>query len=648
MKRNEDQFELEKVSDYFGARPTVYLGCSLTSPDLTSLRSRLLQEAAEVFQDCGFDVYNPADHTPPGSPHLPREVYAVDHTNAMRCDLVFFIRLQPSLGMGMEAQIAADMLIPWGDVKIKDNSCRLTPLVSGLPNCGLGFQVHLEQADPDAFPGRLRQMLRERMVKTHAREARQARIAAGGIVRHMRLRSCLRRQRLLLNLTSEELANRTGVAAWWIECIERDEKLSDCVTLIQLERLMVEARLAFSKTSDGRLELVPIDHFDQSVIEAADEFVAYVHEMIASGLAAGITDEDWFHRWRDWLRARNLDGPVVAGSSNYNEVDELVSYLSMPVSNVDEETEWQLRQLTQKIDGAIKAAGLPVQIVLPKFQRTNREEHATTIYNQTVSSICSADFGIALLTPPATGVGVTAQLFANATLPCMLVAKQGAAISRMLLGAPFARIGEVVLYDSSETAADAIVDTLKVNFKSLKEAAGRRRRALTHPSNRSLVDALERFRVSHGLSHDDAVSELGKVPFLREEWFQAMTDSEGRTSQVTLLQLAHIVVSLGWHLDVGPGGGLAVLPPCKIHGTEGGDTPTNAEVRAAEESLTNLLEARNIANKKQLFPVEDSVVFEGWRKYCHELTMDAGRAEESRLVRTTNEWVTELLSDEIL
>src|SRR5881396_1549492 len=107
--------ELEDLADY--QSPTVYIACIITSPDPSGQHHELLGIAEKAFSRYGFRVYNPARHTMRGSPHHPHEVTAIDHLEAMRADLILFIRVDRSTGMGIEAQVAADMLIPWTDAK---------------------------------------------------------------------------------------------------------------------------------------------------------------------------------------------------------------------------------------------------------------------------------------------------------------------------------------------------------------------------------------------------------------------------------------------------------------------------------------------------------------------------------------------------
>ena len=59
-----------------------------------------------------FEIYDPGEKTAPGSGHSPDEVYEIDQAHTTNADLVIFHINVPSLGVGIEAQIAADVTIP--------------------------------------------------------------------------------------------------------------------------------------------------------------------------------------------------------------------------------------------------------------------------------------------------------------------------------------------------------------------------------------------------------------------------------------------------------------------------------------------------------------------------------------------------------
>src|SRR5438270_4944304 len=110
--------DLEDAGIYVRPELSVYLACSLTSDEGRSFKDDVLSSTARIFAEAGFKVHNPALHTPPGSPHTPSEVCFEDLSRTINADFIFFLRLGRSHGMGIEAQLAADVLLPWADARV--------------------------------------------------------------------------------------------------------------------------------------------------------------------------------------------------------------------------------------------------------------------------------------------------------------------------------------------------------------------------------------------------------------------------------------------------------------------------------------------------------------------------------------------------
>ena len=91
----------------------VYLAGPLTNNEPEPERGceSIRLAASEIMRDY-FEVYDPAEVTPPKSAHSPEEVYLTDHTRTRLADLVLFHVNRPSLGVGIESQIAAEATIP--------------------------------------------------------------------------------------------------------------------------------------------------------------------------------------------------------------------------------------------------------------------------------------------------------------------------------------------------------------------------------------------------------------------------------------------------------------------------------------------------------------------------------------------------------
>jgi len=158
---NGKTIDLEDPRAYVCPKLSVYLACSLSSDENRVFKDEVLSTTARIFTEAGFEVYNPALHTPPGSPHTPSEVYFEDLFHPINSDFIFFLRLGRSHGMGIEAQLSADVLLPWGDARLSDNSYALSPLLAGLSNAPSIWRGTIFADNPNQFYALLAEALRD-------------------------------------------------------------------------------------------------------------------------------------------------------------------------------------------------------------------------------------------------------------------------------------------------------------------------------------------------------------------------------------------------------------------------------------------------------------------------------------------------------
>lgn len=88
-----DILDLEEKSVYLRPEVSVYLACSLSSGENRAFKDDVLAQTATIFSNAGFAVRNPANHTPPGSPHSAAEVYLENTFHSINSDFIFFLRL---------------------------------------------------------------------------------------------------------------------------------------------------------------------------------------------------------------------------------------------------------------------------------------------------------------------------------------------------------------------------------------------------------------------------------------------------------------------------------------------------------------------------------------------------------------------------
>lgn len=646
-----ERIDLEDMASYVPeGELRVYIGCSLTSDDSTGLRDCLLEQVEVVFRESGFLVHNPSSHTKPRSPHHAHEVTAFDHLQAMRCDLIFFIRVQPSLGMGIEAQIAADMLIPWADAKVSEDSFKLTPLVVGLPNPSAGIRLYFDVDKVDEFSTRLRQRLQDKRLRTLLRDVRRAKAVAGEVIRRVGIGRLIRRQRLLLNMSAVELAELVDLEPWWIRTIESDPGLGDCLTFMQLMRLVDATRLHFAADPprSGRLgfpRLEPIDSFSSGLFQAAEEFMDYSLRPRFGGEPPPDNDEQMLAHWRAWLsESKGLELPPRPERLP-TRAAELTAFLAVPLSNVRNGEKDKLDRVVAAVRRAFEQIkGVSLDIMEPDYQRTNREDRGTEIYLATLRRLSQCDFAVALAEPPATGVGIITRLFANATVPCLPMAEKDNPVSRMFQGMYCRWLDEMIDYGSTDEVSGRVEEALGKHMASLCESAVRKRTVRDRIVLAAVTNAVDRFRIPRRLGFEEAIRHVKTVPFIRAEWLDALARDAAVLPTVTLLQFVHIASQLGWDIGLSSSGVPCLIPQHY--------TPDEAEdrllegwhVEVAEESLGNLLAARDVANQRLSSPVDDETLFNEWEEYHRDLATRApGDLEKDQPVRAKHEWLEVLL-----
>jgi hypothetical protein len=643
--------DLDDISAFLSRKPRgnprVYIASSLTTRDGTGLRDQILNHAESLFKAAGFDAYSPSKFTRPGSPHHNNEVYAIDVRNVIQSDLIFFVRLQPSLGMGLESQIAANYLIPWAEAVMGNNHYTDTPLLFGLPNCpNTGTHFHFNTIEE--FDHHLKDRLLDRnQMRTRAQEFQKQKQILYEIVEQLELGMTIRRQRLLLHLSAEELSKSADIAPWWIESIEREHSLAIGLTLIQVMRLVKALRLRFSATTltsrNATLpRLVPIDSFPRPLIEAANEFAKYSLHPRDFAEPPGPTDERLLEHWDQWLSKKGISpNPPQLTRQPIRNTTELTACLAFPISNVNQDEKAKINEIKDAIRGALEKNTNSVRITCrePEVWKQARPDFGSPIYLKTLSRISDSDFGIVIATPPATGVGITMQLFANSTMPAMTIAADADGVSRMFQGVPCPFLSPIVEFSKRPNLQESIETILAYQMEALLRSAAQRREAAGLISSTSLKNAIDRHRIPRNLSQAEVLNQLDKVSFIRKEWLRYLFESDAILPNVTLLQFVHIALHFGWNISVSQSG-----VPCWDPGCSDRESDQNwtAEQRAAAEaSLDNLVDALHEIqnNNSSLFEFDDNVVYEQWDNYCHELVLDAARHETRRLVRSKKKWL---------
>jgi hypothetical protein len=275
----EDSFE--SAAEKLNLRPPelrVYLAGPLTNnddavkADCVAVR-QVVKRLFHSYNYLGarFVVYDPADVTQPGSTHSAEQVYELDHARTTQADLVIFHVNVPSLGVGIESQIAADATVP--RVTIARKGTKVSRMFAGIFSPSIADLTYGSVAELETVLSRHMLKIAKHAVKSAA--VRRDLLASFG---GENLGRTIMRQRILSGISIEQLAALTDIKESWLRRLERDPALMACVSLVQLVRIghAVNCHPALSATSNlptlkSHLSALP-EHVDAS-LESLIEFV---------------------------------------------------------------------------------------------------------------------------------------------------------------------------------------------------------------------------------------------------------------------------------------------------------------------------------------------------------------------------------------
>jgi hypothetical protein len=621
----DELIDLEEDWLYRDPKFSVYLACSLTSGDSRQLKEAVLTGIERVFLEAGFDVHNPRNHTPPGSPHTPAEVYFGDLACTITSDLIFFNRLGRSLGMGIEAQIGADVLLPWGDTTLANDSYTLSPLLSGLCNAPGIFRGTVNAGDVDQFYLRLAQVLRDPRLLERLAAARRERESAQALVNNLGFSGHVRFHRLIRGLSTKALGNLTDIDPFWIQAIECNSRYSSKLTLIQVARLCDTLQLRFGPPRGQDPPVLPTVETPVGVSSAmlaeTTTFVNYSFET-ASPPTIRPTDDALMLRWQRRLAEKNLPFPRYEPPATGVATGPIRIAVCPPVSNVTPDEKNAVARLVDEIRKSLEGSGAPVAVEMLERQEVGRRDQGPKIYLDWVARLRTTDLAVALLDPPATGVGIMLQLFQNATIPCLCIAKRWSEVSRMVMGLAPAHMDHIE-YKSTKEFAEELASWLRDHAKSIMESRSRRERAWTNLSSLSI----QRATALAGI----VGSPVAEMQCLREEFLQHLVAHEHMIGAVTLLQLAYVLKSQNWNAIPDADGKLVFEP--SLAGQLVGTPNREAKLMAARISLANLVDA--LESCRPTVPTAKAAT--AWSIYLHELTSDAARGEPAS--RTTGTYI---------
>ncbi len=296
----------------------VYLAGPLTNvaSDLRAEGQAICDATKRIFRaypNAHFVVYDPRDHTAPGSTHSADDVYITDHRRAMDADLiVFYMADAPSYGAGMEAQIAADATVP--KVVAHREAGKVSRMLGGLFSPTVAEFTYVDlQSYEQAMNGLL-----EEIAAATAESAVRRKPAREKIVK-ANLGRAVFKQRIRRRVKLDDVARLTDIRVRWLQQLERNDMQSCCLTVIQLYRLaeVLDCDLALGA---GSPTLHPSGGpYPRNTEESLDNLVTFVR----TELPEWESDAKLFRLWEE-NTAQQLTG-CVGRDSELKDIDRVIS-----------------------------------------------------------------------------------------------------------------------------------------------------------------------------------------------------------------------------------------------------------------------------------------------------------------------------------
>lgn len=247
----EDLIEVDIDDIAIFRRPVlqVYLAGPLTGVDLAlsaenNEARRVLAAEFSAFADVRFDVYDPAEYTAPGTRHTPEQVYCIDHKRTSEADLVVFLAVAASCGMGAECQIAGDATVP--RIVILKTGVDASRMLIGSPARTIAT---ITFSDGDDLRRRIRRSLPQ--ISQDVLASYEPRRRAINTAAASGFNQFIVRRRILCGMTTEQLASRIGVSTHWLHHLERNPAATASVTICQAVRLAAELGANMETPSDN-------------------------------------------------------------------------------------------------------------------------------------------------------------------------------------------------------------------------------------------------------------------------------------------------------------------------------------------------------------------------------------------------------------
>lgn len=281
--------DLDDLDAIVVKRLAAYLAGPMTGlhPD-AEFAARQIRAISRRVLAARFNVYDPAEFTAPGSRHTCDDVFLTDHSRVRNSDLVFFHLLSPSLGVGIEAQIAAESTLP--RIVAYPSGCSISRMFKGIfcPTI-----AEIEYSDVGDFESRLSAAFPA--ILTAAKNSAAARKPILEKIANCNFGIAVFKSRVLLKLSLEEFARRTDIREGMLRRVELDQTAAATLTWIQLTRIAQTLNATILISSGMPALQGPADEPHVDEIQAAS--LQSLYACLAAKRSHSEADDSIFAAW---------------------------------------------------------------------------------------------------------------------------------------------------------------------------------------------------------------------------------------------------------------------------------------------------------------------------------------------------------------
>lgn len=230
-------------------------------------------------------------------------------------------------------------------------------------------------------------------------------------------------------------------------------------------------------------------------------------------------------------------------------VPRLKVYFAIPLTNVNARAKGSHRSFREAvIDGLAKADGVEFCIYDPGRVTPPGSPHTPAdVYRTDHTEVSTADLVIFNARWPSLGVGIEAQISADATVPKIVIAERDGDISPMIDGMFSPTIGRIT-YSSPDEITRALIEQLPAITRRLLASRARRLPALKKVAAAKLGRSL----IEHCVVTNTTTEGLAQRTDMTDEWLRFLRRHDQLAGCLTIMQLLRLATQIGCTLDIDP------------------------------------------------------------------------------------------------